>query len=153
MAGAFGIEITDRLVNGIGEIPTIGEGLVGQMVALQVTPYPLDGIELRSVLRQPLDGEPGRAGGQGGSCRLAGMDRAIVEDEPDRLAGPAGSRSVATVDLVEKGDEIGAALAIAGVDEQLPLGPVKSADQGDFEAWPGAGTRRSAPLLAQAWAR
>jgi len=40
----------------------IGEGLVGEVMAFEVTPDTLNVIEFRGVFRQPLDGAPVRAG-------------------------------------------------------------------------------------------
>src|SRR6201996_6050574 len=90
MAIPFGIEGSDSLVNGVGEVFAAGERLVCEMMPLQIAPYSLDGIELRRIFWQPFDAEPGRAGGQRGARRLAGVDGAVVEDEPDRLGSLAG---------------------------------------------------------------
>src|ERR1700756_1257570 len=90
MAISFGIEGSDSLVNGVGEVFAAGERLVCEMMPLQIAPYSLDGIELRGIFWQPFDAEPGRAGGQRGARRLAGVDGAVVEDEPDRLWRFAG---------------------------------------------------------------
>jgi hypothetical protein len=132
MAIPFGIEGSDGLVNGVGEVFAAAERLVGEVVALQIAPYPLDGIELRGVFRQPLDSEPERASGQRGARRLAGVDGAVVEDEPDRLGRKTRFRTVAAVDLLEKGDEISAAFAVTGVHDEVSLRPVKGTDQSDF---------------------
>src|ERR1700746_3645802 len=72
MAISFGIEGSDSLVNGVGEVFAAGERLVCEMMPLQIAPYSLDGIELRGIFWQPFDAEPGRAGGQRGARRLAG---------------------------------------------------------------------------------
>src|SRR5260370_22138350 len=97
MTVPFGIEGSDGLMNGVGEVFAASERLVREMMPLQIAPNPLDGVELRGIFRQPFDREPGRAGGQRGSRRLAGVGRAVVEDEPKRLgsdtrlwAGAAG---------------------------------------------------------------
>jgi hypothetical protein len=44
----------DGAVEGVG----VSEGLMGQMVRLEIVPDHLDVVELGCVLRQPLDGEP-----------------------------------------------------------------------------------------------
>src|SRR3712207_8589752 len=49
--------------------------------------------------RQPLDGEPMRPLREGGARRLAGVDRAVVEDQNHRLGNAARSRPPAPVDL------------------------------------------------------
>jgi hypothetical protein len=67
MAIPFGIEGSDSLVSGVGEVFAAGERLVCEMMPLQIAPYSLDGIELRGIFWQPFDAEPGRAGGQRGA--------------------------------------------------------------------------------------
>ena len=46
MAIPFGIEGSDSLVNGVGEVFAAGERLVCEMMPLQIAPYSLDGIEI-----------------------------------------------------------------------------------------------------------
>lgn len=41
-----------------------GDGLMGQVMRLAVVPDHLNVIEFSRVVGQPLDGQPGRAGGQ-----------------------------------------------------------------------------------------
>jgi hypothetical protein len=41
------------------------------------------------VFRQPLDGEPMGTLGERGPCRLADVDRAVVEHHDDRCARPS----------------------------------------------------------------
>ena len=48
---------------------------------LKIAPDRLDFIEFGGVFRQPLDGEPVCAGGQGGERAFAGVDRTIVLDQ------------------------------------------------------------------------
>ena len=69
----------------------IGKGLVGEMTSLEVTPDDLDVVEFGRIFRQPLDGEPMRPLGERGRCRLADVDRAVVQHDDDRLGGRAGS--------------------------------------------------------------
>ena len=76
---AFGIGRHDCLVDGLGEVFGAGEGLASEMMPLQVAPHPFDIIDLRSGVRQPLDLAPMPTGRERSPCRLAGMDRAIVE--------------------------------------------------------------------------
>src|SRR5260370_9069384 len=97
MTVPFGIEGSDGLMNGVGEVFAASERLVREMMPLQIAPNPLDGIELRGIFRHPFDREPGRAGGQRGSRRLAGVDRAVVENEPNRLGSDTRLWAVAAV--------------------------------------------------------
>src|SRR3954468_18699944 len=57
--------------------------------------------------------------------RLAGVDRAVVEDEHDRFLRTAGHRAILPVDLFQKRDEIGTALAPAGAHDQVARRPVE----------------------------
>ena len=84
MATSFGIEFPDGLVDGEVELVGVAEGAVGQVVALQVAPGALDVVQLRRVLRQPLDREPGPRG-ERPPARLARVDRAVVERQHHRL--------------------------------------------------------------------
>ena len=77
-------------MDGLVECGGVGEGLVGEVMRLEVAPDPLDVVEFRCVFGQPLDGEPVCAGGQGGERGLADMDRPIVLDQHDRLGWPPG---------------------------------------------------------------
>src|ERR1700736_3842577 len=86
---------------------------------LKIAPDRLDFIEFGGVFRQPLDGEPMCAGGQGGERAFAGVDRTIVLDQHDRLGLSPGLRSKETVELLQMGDEIAAALGRAGMDDEL----------------------------------
>src|SRR3954470_3850213 len=85
MAASFGIEFPDGIVDGLIEVLRSGERLVSEVMPLQVAPENLDIVQLRGVFRQPLDREPVGTRGEGGARRLAGVDRAVVEDEHDRL--------------------------------------------------------------------
>ena len=120
---------------------------------LQIAPELFDVVELGSVFRQPLDREPGGPLSEGGARRLAGVDRAVVEDEHNRFLRTAGHRAILPVDLVQKRDEIGTALAPAGAHDQVARRPVRTPSIATLAACPGAGMRRSAPFLAHAWAR
>src|SRR3954467_5483636 len=69
MAASFGIEFPDGVVDGLIEVVRSGEGLVSEMMPLQVAPETLD--------MSPL--------GEGGTSRLAGVDRTVVEDQNEGL--------------------------------------------------------------------
>ena len=88
-------------------------------MGLEIAPDRLDFVEFGGVFRQPLDGEPVCAGGQGGERALAGVDRTIVLDQHDRLGLSPGLRSKETVELLQMRDEIAAALGRAGMDDEL----------------------------------
>ena len=105
----------DGLVEGVD----VCEGLVGEVIGVKIAPDRLDFIEFGGVVRQPLDGEPVCAGGQGGERAFAGVDRTIVLDQHDRLGLSPGLRSKETVELLQEGDEIAAALGRAGMDHEL----------------------------------
>ena len=116
---AFAVEFDDGVMDGLVERVGVGEGLVGEVMGLEVAPDRLDFIEFGGVFGQPLDGEPVCAGGQGGERAFAGVDRTIVLDQHDRLGLSPGLRSMETVELLEMGDEIAAALGRAGMDDEL----------------------------------
>ena len=61
------------------EVFDIDEGLVGEVVTLQVAPGEFDVVEFGCVFGQPLDREPGTGGERLGG-QPAGVDRAVVKD-------------------------------------------------------------------------
>src|SRR3954470_4255818 len=65
MAVSFGIEFYHGLVDSAVEVIRAGEGLVSEMMSLQVAPETLDVVQLRGIFRQPLDREPVGALGEG----------------------------------------------------------------------------------------
>ena len=81
MAASFGIEFPDGIMDGLIEVVRSGEGLVGEVMPLQVAPETLDIVQLRSGFRQPLDREPVGPRGEGAARRLAGVDRTVIEDQ------------------------------------------------------------------------
>ena len=103
------VEICDGVVDGVVERDGVGEGLVGEVMGLEVAPDRLDVVEFGRVFRQPLDGEPVCASRQRGKRAFAGVDRTIVLDQHDRLGLSPGLRSKETVELLQMGDEIAAA--------------------------------------------
>src|SRR3712207_9056586 len=52
MAVALGIALGDRVVDGAVEVLRAGEGLVGQVMPLQIAPYGLDVVQFWGVFRQ-----------------------------------------------------------------------------------------------------
>src|SRR3954454_25142954 len=106
MAASFGIEFPDGVVDGLIEVVRSGEGLVSEMMPLQVAPETLDIVQLRSVFRQPLDPEPMSPLGEGGTSRLAGVDRTVVEDQNEGLDRDAELGTIAAVDLLQESDEV-----------------------------------------------
>ena len=50
------VEIFDGCVDGLFECGDVGEGLMGQVVRLEVMPDDLDVIEFERIFGQPFDG-------------------------------------------------------------------------------------------------
>ena len=113
------------------EVIGIDEGLMGEKVALQIAPGPLDVVQLWGVFRQPFDSEP-ISGGQSGARGFAGMDGTVIEDQDDRFVVPSRARPVAGIETAEEGDKIAAALGGAGADGQLVGGKVEGANDRPF---------------------
>src|SRR3954463_1743619 len=80
---ALAVEGLDGLVDGDVEGVGVTERAVGEVVALQVAPGPLDVVQLGRVLRQPLGREPGPRR-QRLPARLARVDPARVEHQDHR---------------------------------------------------------------------
>jgi hypothetical protein len=85
--------------------------------------------------------------------RLADMDWAIVEHYDARLDGHPRFGAIQAIERFQVCDEVRAALGTRGGDDELALAPIECAIMATFLDCPGAGTRRSAPRLAQARAR
>src|SRR5215207_4400363 len=119
MAASFGIEFPDGVVDGLIEIVRSGEGLVSEVMPLQVAPETLDIVQLRSVFRQPLDPEPMSPLGEGGTSRLAGVDRTVVEDQNEGLDRDAELGTIAAVDLLQESKEVRASFGSASVNNEL----------------------------------
>ena len=60
--------------------------------------------------------------------RLAGVDRAVVQDEHDRLRRTIRCQAILRIDLLQKRDEIGTALAPAGAHDQVTWRPVEQTE-------------------------
>src|SRR4051812_37730385 len=84
-AVSLGVELSNRFVDGAVEVIRTVERLMSEVMPLQVAPETLDVVQLRSIFRQPLDGEPVGALGERGAACLAGVDRAVVQDEHEGL--------------------------------------------------------------------
>jgi hypothetical protein len=132
MAHALTVEFGDGVVNALIQIVGGGEGLMSQLMTLQITPNSLDIIEFGGVFWQPLDGQPVRPCRQGCRGCLAGMDRTVVENQHGWLAHRAWPGAVEAIDLLQQRDEVRAALGPAGVYDQLTSGPVEYAKHRDF---------------------
>ena len=121
------IQIIYRLVDCAVECIAVGEGLMGEMVRLEIMPDDFDVVQLRRILGQPLDGEPVSTGGQRRQRKSAGMDRAIVLDQHDRFDRLSGPGTIKPVELLEMGDKVAASLGRAGVDDELARDVIKRA--------------------------
>src|ERR687884_70840 len=110
------VETGDSIGDGAFESVGIGEGVVGELMLLEVAPASFDVVEFGSVFRQPFEGEP-RARGERLCCQLAGMDRPVVENR-DQGPGAFGG-AVGGAELVEQGDKVGGTLGGAGMHEKL----------------------------------
>ena len=113
------IERTHGLVDRPIELLGIGEGLMGEMMRLEVPPDAFDVIELWRILREPLDGEPMGTGGERCPGEFAGVDWTIVLDQNHRFDRLSGLGPVEPVQLFEMGDEVAAALGRTGVHDEL----------------------------------
>src|SRR5215217_8199207 len=132
MAHALTVEFSDGVVNALIQIVGGGEGLMGQLMTLQITPNPLDIIEFGGVFWQPLDAQPVRPCRQGCRGCRAGMDRTVVENQHGWLGRRARPGAVEAIDLLQQRDEVRAALGPAGVHDQFTSGPVEYAKHRDF---------------------
>ena len=101
------IETGDSIGDGAFESVGIGEGMIGELMLLEVAPASLDIVQLGSVFRQPFEGQPG-ARGERLCGQLAGVDRPVVEN-CDQGPGAFGG-AVCGAKLVEQSNKIGGAL-------------------------------------------
>src|SRR3954466_5814376 len=124
MAVSLGVERSNRLVDGAVEVIRAGERLMSEVMPLEVAPETLDIVQLRSIFRQPLDGEPVGALGEGGAACLAGVDRGVVEDQNEGLDRNSELGPIAPVDLLQESDEVRASFGPAGAHDELAPRPV-----------------------------
>src|SRR5215212_6545881 len=134
MAVSFGVELSNRFVDGAVEVIRTVERLMSEVMPLQVAPETLDVVQLRSIFRQPLDGEPVGALGERGAACLAGVDRAVVEDQNDGLDRNSELGPIAPVDLLQESDEVRASFGPAGVNNEVATRPVEHAEHRHFGA-------------------
>ena len=139
-------------MDGLVEGGDVCEGLVGEMMCLEIAPDRLDVVEFGGVFRQPF-GEPVRAGGQGGERGFAGVDRTIVLDQQDPLGLSPGLRSKETVELLQMGDEIAAALGRAGMDDELARDVIERPQHRDLLGLPRRRHAQVRPRLRPGAAR
>src|ERR671933_2142862 len=116
------VEAGDGVKDGAGESVDIGEGAVGELMLLEIAPASFDVVQLRSVFRQPFEGEPG-ARGERLCCQLAGVDWPVVEHR-DQRPGALGD-AIGGAKLVEQIDKVGGALGGAGVHQKAPTYRIK----------------------------
>src|SRR5277367_6309737 len=147
MGEALAVAIGDGAMDGVVERGGVGEGLVGEMMRLEVAPHRFDVVEFGRVFRQPFDGQPVRPGSESGEGELAGMDRTIVLDQHDRLGLASGLRAVETVDLLEMDDEVAAALGRAGMDDELAREVIERPQNRDLLGLPRRGHAQVRPRL------
>jgi len=110
----------------------VGEGLMGEVMRLEIVPDDLDVIELRCVFGQPFNGEPVCPGCERGSRKLADVDRSIVFDQNDRFDPAPRHGAVELIKLFEMGHEISAAFGRAGVDDEPARSVIEGAQDCHF---------------------
>src|SRR3954454_4231732 len=147
MAVSLGVERSNRFVDGAVEVIRAGERLMSEVMPLEVAPETLDIVQLRSIFRQPLDGEPVGALGERGAACLAGVDRAVVEDEHEGLERDAELGTIAAVDLLQESDEVRAWFGSAGLNNELATRPVEHPEHRHFGALARRWDAQVGPLL------
>jgi hypothetical protein len=116
------VESGDGVRDGAGESVGIGEGMIGELMLLEVAPASFDVVQFGGVFRQPFEGEPGALGER--LCgQLAGVDRPVVE-HCDQRPGAFGG-AVGSAELIEQGNKVGGALGGTGVYEKAPVHRIK----------------------------
>src|SRR5690348_4578284 len=119
------VETGNSIRDGASESIGIGEGAVGELMLLEISPASFDVVQFGGVFRQPLDGEPGTRS-ERLCCQRAGVDWPIIENRDQRPGAFGGAVSGAK--LVEQVDKVGGALGGAGMDEQVPAHRIKGAE-------------------------
>lgn len=133
----------DGLVKGVG----IVEGLVGEVMRLEIAPDDFDVIQLWRIFGKPLDGEPMSAGGERCLGEFAGVDWAVILDEHDRLGGLSRRGTVEPIKLFEMGDEVATALGSAGMHDELAGRVIERAQHRDLLRLSRRGNAQVRPRL------
>src|SRR3954464_10042095 len=120
---------------------------MSEVMPLQVAPETLDVVQLRSIFRKPLDGEPVGALGERGAACLAGVDRAVVEDQNDGLDRDAELGTIAAMDLRQESDEVRASFGPAGAHDELAPRPIEHAEHRHFGALARGRNAQIGPFL------
>src|ERR1051325_5180746 len=147
MAVSFGIKLDDSLVNGAVEVIRAGEGLMSEVMPLQVAPDPFNIVQLRGVFRQPLDREPVGARGEGSAACLTRVDRAVVEDKHDGLEHYPELGTIAPINLLQQSNEVRASFGPAGAHDELATSPIEHAEHRYFGALARGRNAQVGPLL------
>src|SRR3954447_2831631 len=147
MAVSFGIKLDDSLVNGAVEVIRAGEGLMSEVMPLQVAPDPFNIVQLRGVFRQPLDREPVGARREGSAACLTRVDRAVVEDKHDGRERDPELGAIAAVDLLQQSNEVRASFGPAGAHDELATSPIEHAEHRYFGALARGRNAQVGPLL------
>src|SRR4051794_36293164 len=132
MAVSLGVELSNCFVDGAVEVIRTVERLMSEVMPLQVAPETLDVVQLRSIVRQPLDREPVGALGERGAACLAGVDRAVVQDQNEGLDCNPELGPIAPIDLLQESAEVRASFGPAGVNNELALRPVEHPEHRHF---------------------
>src|SRR5271166_6438315 len=132
MEASLFVQVLHGCVDCAIESDVVGEGVVGQMVRLEIMPDDLDVVELGCVFRQPLDGKPVLARFKGLEGELADVDRPIVLDQHDGLDGSSWLGAVQKVELLQVGDEVAGPLGRTGVHGQLARDMIERSDHRHF---------------------
>src|SRR4051812_19264330 len=147
MAASFRVEFPDSIVDGLIEVFRSRGGLVSEVMPLQVAPDRFDVVQLRSVFRQPLDPEPVGALGERCAGRLAGVDRAVIQDEHEGLDRDPELGPIAPVDLLQESDEVRASFGPAGAHDERAPRPVEHAEHRHFGALARGRNAQVGPFL------
>ena len=119
-------------MDGALERVRIGKSLVDKLICLEVVLDAFDIVQFRRIFRQPLDGEPVRAGSQRRERKLAGVYWSVVLDQHHRFDRLPRLRSIEPVQLLKMSDEVAAALAAAGVHDKPASHVIKRPEHGDL---------------------
>ena len=125
----------------------VGEGLVGEVMGLEIVPDGFDVVQLGRIFGQPLDGQPVSTGGQCCSREFAGVDWAIVFDQHHRLGGLPRLWTTEPVQLFKMSDEVAAALGLARMHDELAGLVIERAQYRDLLRLPRRGNAQVRPRL------